>query len=70
MAISPSYFSAFRGGNELLQAALDKGLPERHRTLADNTYQVWYLIYNQQNQESNEDREQLMYGLSQIYLGV
>lgn len=65
-----SYFSAFVDGNEVLHMAFNNQLMNRHAELTEKTFQVWYLIFNHQNQGINIDREQITMDLAQIYLGV
>jgi hypothetical protein len=65
-----NYFSAFVDGNEALNMALNTKLMNRHVNLTEKTFQVWYLIFNHQNQGINIDREELTMSLAQIYLGV
>lgn len=65
-----SYFSAFVDGNEALHMALNTKLMSRHENLTEKTFQVWYLIFNHQNQGIKIDREEITMSLAQIYLGV
>jgi len=65
-----NYFSAFADGNEALHIATNTQLMSRHANLTEKTFQVWYLIFNHQNQGINIDREQMTMSLAQIYLGV
>lgn len=64
------YFSVFNDGEDAYNIALNSGLVNRHRNLAEKTSQVWYLIDNHQDKGIGVDREELMMSLSQIYLGM
>lgn len=65
-----NYFSVFDDGDDAYNIALNSGLVNRHKELAEKTCQVWYLIENHQDKGIGVDREKLMMSLSQIYLGV